>query len=412
MDRPTIGRFAAWLAAAMVAAGGPAHAVDAVGPGGGESGLYPQWNNAFEINLRLDGTFASRNRASRFTNVFADAEWRSALHVNPRLSVQTLVQLEQVREPTGDGFLRNQGLFLRNLYLNYVGEGFSLYGGKYDPGFGTLWSEDLPGLFTNFFTESYKLTEGLGGGGGYVVPTLGWGEHEIAFNLFAFDNSFLSNSAFTRPAFGAFDTERPGRLRFGNGGAGNTRAPTSFSITVNGGEMPQLPGVSYHLAFLRLARGSDATGAEPSRDVYGFAAGMQWSRRLGPEWRLQSAIEGVWFWNVNQGEDENGAPAFGRQRLLTALAALEYDERWSLSAATTLRTDTVRAPGLSQSPTDWLITASLEYLPMPGMRLGIGYRAVREVPLMGDDTRQYTSHTVGVRLRYVFGAPAVVLAQR
>ena len=46
------------------------------------------------------------------------------------------------------------------------------------------------------------------------------------------------------------------------------------------------------------------------------------------------------------------------------------------------------------------------------MRLGGGYRAVREVPLTGDDTRQYTSHTVGVRFRYVFGAPAVVLARR
>ena len=122
--------------------------------------------------------------------------------------------------------------------------------------------------------------------------------------------------------------------------------------------------------------------------------------------------EGVWFWNVNQGDDENGDPAFGRQRLITALAALEYDDRWLLSGATTLRTDTVRAPGLSQSPTDWLITASLEYMPVRGMRLGVGYRAVREVPLSGDDTRQYTSHTVGVRFRYVVGVPTITLARR
>ncbi len=406
--RGSIGAGAALAFAAMTQTAG---AVDAVASSGAAE-LYPQWNNAFEVNVRLDGTFASRNRPSRFTNVFADVEWRSALHFDQRLSVQTLVQFEQVREPTGDGFFRNQGLFLRNLYLNYAGDGFSLYGGKYDPGFGILWSEDLPGLFTSFFTGSYMLTEGIGAGGGYVIPTLGWGEHEIAFNLFGFDNTALSNSTFTRPAFGAFDTERPGRLRFANGGPGNTRGPTSFSVTLNGGDMPQLPGVSYHLAFLRLARGSEQPDAEASRNVYGFAAGLQWSRRIAPDWRVQAALEGVWFWNVNQGDDENGDPAFGRQRLITALAALEYDDRWLLSGATTLRTDTVRAPGLSQSPTDWLITASLEYMPVRGMRLGVGYRAVREVPLSGDDTRQYTSHTVGVRFRYVVGAPTITLARR
>ena len=88
---------------------------------------------------------------------------------------------------------------------------------------------------------------------------------------------------------------------------------------------------------------------------------------------------------------------------------MEYDERWMFSASTTLRTDSVAAAGLPADRTDWLIAAAVEYMPVQAMRLGLGYRAVREVPIVGDDTRQYTSHTLGVRFRYLFSAPPVTL---
>jgi hypothetical protein len=371
--------------------------------------VYPQWNNNFEVNVRLDGTFASQNRASRITNGFADIEWHSGLNFNQRLSLQAIVHLDQVREPTRDGFLRNQAFFLESLYLYYKEEAFTLFAGKYNPAFGTLWSEDLPGIYTTEFTSAYQIEEGIGVGGTYVLPILGYGEHELGASLFMFDNTFVGTSGPVRPAFGAFDTARPGRLHFRDGGPGNTRGPTSFTVTLTGGDMPQLPGVSYNLGFLRFARGSDDPLAEPSRDVYGFVAGMQYTRRLSPELRVIAAAEGAWFWNLNQGEDANGTTVFGRQRLLTVLGALEIDEHWMLSASTTLRTDSVNAIGLPADRTDWLIAAAVEYMPVEGMRLGVGYRAVRETPIVGDTTRPFTSHTFGVRFRYLFAAPPVTL---
>jgi hypothetical protein len=173
--------------------------------------------------------------------------------------------------------------------------------------------------------------------------------------------------------------------------------------------MPQLPGLSYSLGFLRFAQGSDDPTAEPSRDVYGFSAGLQYTRRLSPEWRLIAATEGAWFWNLNQGADDDGNPVFGRRRLVTVLGALEYDEHWMFSASTTLRTDRFTANGLQTDHTDWLIAAAVEYMPIEGMRIGLGYRAVREVPIVGDDTQQVTTHTFGVRFRYLFAAPPVSL---
>ncbi len=377
-----------------------------------EAAFFPQWNNTVEMNIRFDGAFASRNRPSRLATVFADVEWFSAIHFNRQWSVQALFHFAPMRVPTRDGLFRDQGLYVRNLYLNHQGDGFALFAGKYDPGFGVMWSEDLPGLFTNFFSEEYRLTEGLGAGGTLELPVLGIGRQEIGFNLFMFDNTFLSNAVFTRPRIEDFDTERPGRVRFRDGGPGNTRGPTSFTVTLNGGEMPQLPGFSYHLAFMRLARGSDAMTAEPSRDAYGTAVALRWTRLIQPDLRFIGMAEAIWFWNVNVGEDVFGAPAFGWNRFLTGLVALEYDDHWLLSAAGTLRSTGTNAVGPLRETHDWLLTASLEYMPVNGMRLGIGYRAVREVPIIGDDTRPYTSHTIGLRFRYVFGLPTATLGAR
>jgi hypothetical protein len=74
-----------------------------------------------------------------------------------------------------------------------------------------------------------------------------------------------------------------------------------------------------------------------------------------------------------------------------------------------LRTDSANAPGVPQDRTDWLIASSIEYMPIADMRIGIGYEAVRETSIVGDTARQFTNHTIGLRVRYLFAAPAVPL---
>lgn len=197
---------------------------------------FPRLEIESLFELQSDWTFAAEDEESELNDLYTTIEPFLALWVTPRVALMSGLVFEPVEEPDlgRSREFKDQGLFVETLFLTYEAERFSVYAGKINPPFGLAW--DLaPGIYGVDFAEDYELTERIGGGGLLVLE--GYGSHRLSANTFFLDTSILSDSV----------VNTRGRTERSDGGASNTGDLSSFSVTLDGGEMPALPHLFYHL---------------------------------------------------------------------------------------------------------------------------------------------------------------------
>lgn len=307
------------VGAAVLAAAGAA-AGDAAAD---ENGVlsYPRLTVEAELSLQSEKTVGSRS-AKKIHDTFAEVEAGVGLFVTEWLSLQSALKLEPVRAATESRAFEDEGAFIEELYVNIEHDWVRLYGGKFNPPFGTAWDR-LSELFQRGFAEDYERTEALGIGGAATLETLSLGIHTFGATLFHADNSFLSNSAFARPRFGDEDTDRVKRTRRRHGGPSNTHDFSSYTFTLDGDQFPMLEGLNYHLGYSRLAKGVTEMRAEK-----GYVGGLQWAIDLGHEMTLTPLAELAYFRHFGGGTDH--------ATYVTTALQLDWCE-WSLVAARTGR---------------------------------------------------------------------------
>lgn len=318
-----------------------------------DEAAYPHISGEVAVEVQNDWSYDSDDAGAELNDLFTKIEPVLEVHLLPGLSLLAHAVLEPVAGPgpRENRVFEDQGLLLEDLYIRYDSGIFSLRGGKFTPNFGLAW-DAAPGVYgTDFAEDGYEFAERIGLGASLTHKDEELGTHGLSASAFFLDTSALAGSAFT---------SRP-RPRRGDGGVGNTGDLSSFAIALDGGEAALLPGLAYHLAFIR-----QAAGAGDASDETGFAAALSYAIAVG-EVEFQPFVEHVRF------DDADGVAGQDRYFLTTSLRATWGD--WNLALS---RTGRVTEPPGGADIADELIQVSAGYDFGLGFTLDVGWRHTEE----------------------------------
>lgn len=331
---------------------------------------FPRLEAEISIEIQNDNFFDSEDSTAELNDLFTTTEPYLRFRLTPEFSLEAGLVMEPTAAPgpSEDRVFEDHGVYFEQLFLNYETDTFALYGGKFNPSFGTAW-DIAPGIYGADFAEDYELTERIGLGG-----ALNLGAHRLSANVFFADTSVLSESAFTNR----------GRTRQSSGGVSNTQDLSSFSLTLDGGDFPGLPGLGYHLGFLHQEAGVSETDNEQ-----GFVGGLNGSFPLVEDLTFEPMVE-LAFFADGGGLDQD-------INFVTTGGAIVRDP-WNLSLSYTNRDTEAHAAALTNA-NDHLFQASVGYAFDFGLGVDVGYRFAEE--------GNVDSHAFGVLLTYAleFSAP-------
>lgn len=277
--------------------------------GNAPPGAFPRLSLDVDLNLYGIGTPAASARNREGVSSFVFGHINPGLHLTPDFSVQALIHPDPAGDSEPNGavtFLRRQNVILEQFFAEWrPADGFQVYGGKFNAPFG-YGHGYFPGVLASFRAHDvYLVREVVGGGANWALPVPGnWGGHTLAAAVFTLDTTFLSNSLVVRqrccdPGFGRYV-----RTTLRAGGAGNTGNLDNVAVSLEGADMPALPGLVYNLGLLSRGPGKDATRRE-----WGLAAGLRHERAWTGGLRTLAFAEFVGFRNAGGNpveEAENG----------------------------------------------------------------------------------------------------------
>ncbi|MEM6889872.1 MAG: hypothetical protein AAGG57_11680 [Pseudomonadota bacterium] len=213
---------------------------------------YPQVSGNVITRLGYNGDYRSDAPLIEADDVFIQVIASPTFELSEQLRFNTELRVETVAPPTEDRAFEDQGLFARILRFEYdLTEQFSVHAGKMTPSF-ALASFVTPGMFGNSYSKEIELIDRVGFGGSYRFGGGGRGRHTLTFNTFFKDTSLFSES---------LGTNR-GRTLIEDGGASNTEAFDSFTLSLEGRDIDRFPGVTYKLGLIHQGRGVDGVADE------------------------------------------------------------------------------------------------------------------------------------------------------
>ncbi|MDX1482957.1 MAG: hypothetical protein R3229_00630 [Alphaproteobacteria bacterium] len=320
------------------------------------------------LELQNDWNFKSDDPAEERNDTFATIEAAITATLAPRIALKSLFVFEPVLDPGPgeDRFFEDLGLYVEEVYGTYDDGALVLRIGKFGQKFGIAWDR-TPGIWGGDLAD-YEISEQIGIAAELRIGDRQSGTHSLTFGTFFADTTALSDSAFASR----------GRLRKSDGGAGNTEDFSSFSIAVDGAEVPSLPGFAYHLGY--LYRDSEGSGEHAET---GFAIGVTQEFALAPmtlalllEWARLADFKGT---------------AQTDAEFLTTAAEMRRGP-WSLVLSWTGQE--TRAPGTGDND-DSQTEISLGYTFENKVKLSGGWRHL--------DTAGIVTETLGLFLEYEFG---------
>jgi hypothetical protein len=369
-------RIAALLAsAALCALAAPAPAL-AAQPDPAEAAKrapYRHIRATIRVEVQNDAAYRSGEPDHERNDLDLTIEPTLSARVAPDLSVEAGLVLEPVldAEPGTSSWLGDEGLFLETLFLEWQRDRLSLHVGKFNPAFGVAW-DVAPGIYGADFAEDYELTERVGLGGFAELGNDRIGRLRLGADLFFLDHGVLSRSAIT---------DR-GRTRLSDGGPSNTGKPESFSLTLEGGEIPAIPGLSYNLGYAYQRAG------RAGRSERDYVTGLTYATR---------PVEGIDVALLGEYVHQDNADGEAKRRQYLTLSTAAFRGSWNLALSYTLRDREVRGEGGTR---DYLFQVSAGYARRlrADARFGevgidVGWRLAREDGIRTD--------TIGARLSYL-----------
>lgn len=208
----------------------------------------------------------------------------------PRVTLKSEFRLEDVRPPFEDRAFEDEGLFARKLFADVkVSDRLSIQAGKFTPSF-SFASLVTPGMYGNNYNKEIELIERVGFGADYRLTSSGNASYVISAATFFDDTSFLSDS---------LGSSRGNKAR-SDGGASNTESFESFTLSVQGSELIQFPGLTYQLALIHEARGEGDSNDESgflvaATRTYPLARdrSFTWIAEIAPIWNFEGSADDV-----------------------------------------------------------------------------------------------------------------------
>ena len=387
-------RLAVLLAGMVLWAGGAAAQPSSSDEGDGS--FVPTLVGSLDLTLRNDHAYASDVANKRLNDLFMTGSLKLGLFLSPELSVRSTITLQPMKVATKTRWLKSEGAFVEELNLKWEPGDFLAYVGKFDPAFGVA-SKDAPGVFGTEFTGDYLIKEAMGVGGGYAVRTEDYGTHTLGLSAFFLDNTPLSQAVINTPRNTDLYTARNGRNHSYYGGVGNTEAPQSLMLSLDGNDFPGLPDLRYQIAANMLQH--DKT---ESRNQYGYVAGVKYLHALDEDVKLGPVLEYCAIENVGGATlTTNRPPLAQMQSGRYATAGLELKVgNWSLSTVKGYRWSIEPANNgpNGRSYVDQLQTESIGYT----FDFGLGFAVAHKHVHMYDpiSATRGTIDAVGVQSTY------------
>ena len=307
-----------------------------------------------EVLFELQNDWAARpdDPANERNDTYLTIEATIEARLATSLKLLSQVTVEPVLDPKpgNDRFFWDEGAYLEQIYLEYSLGNFAFRGGKFGQKFGIAW-DAAPGIWGTDFAEDYELAEQIGVAADFDFGSEAMGKHVVTVGTFFADTTFLSESAFTNR----------GRTHHSDGGAGNTEGFSNVSIALEGGDIPALPGVGYHIAY--TSRDSDAAGETTETSLTGA---LRYAFKLGPI-GVEPLMEYATF------SDRNGVPGTDADYLTTAVM-FTYGQ-WNVALSRTGRT--TETEGMDDIK-DSLAQVTLGYAFASGINVNAGYRQTEE----------------------------------
>ena len=334
--------------------------------------ISPHLDVEVSVEFESDHTFRSDDAANKITDNYPSIGIGASWVFNRYFSVNGSFVAEPVVDADPGStrrFFDDVGIYTEELYAQVQLQNLRLFGGKFDAPFGQAW--DLtPGLYGTDFAEDYQLTERVGFGLGYGFGRTFIGDVDFTAGLYTADTSALS---------GSFFTQRP-RKHLSDGGAGNSGDLDSFSVTLDGRNLPGLAGIAWHLGYSHQARGKTATDLH---DENGYVGGLYGSHDLGNSLTFNWDAEIARLDHAGGGKDSTTYYTLG--------GVLTIANKYNLALAHTTRAHDV-AGGADYNDSTTQISAGMEVY--DGWSLDVGYKIAR-----ADHVK---SETVGVLLSRSF----------
>lgn len=200
------------------------------------------------------------------------------------------------------------GLILEEINAVYHNEDLRFLFGKFNPAFATGWSKKrYHGVFGTYKPEEYELREKLG----FAITGV-FDPFNVEFSLFTDDTTSMSDSAL----------KSRGRDKSA-GGAGNTEALESFSLTLGGDAFWGIKNLNYNFGYRHLA--VDLSGEE---EEDGFTAAFEYLKEFEEsDWQMIPFVELVHL------ENEDGIEGNDNTYLTTSVVFLSGG--WNFLASNT-----------------------------------------------------------------------------
>lgn len=297
-----------------------------------------------------DWAFDSDDSDAEVNTLTGTVEPYFILSLTDRLAVETTLVLEQVQDtdPGEDTYFDNEGMYVEQLMLSYTDDHYSLYAGKFEPGFGTAW--DLaPGVYSADFAEDYELAERIGLGGSYSVGEDETGEYTLSAAAFFADTTFLSDSTITRR----------GNLDEDDGGVSNTEDLSSYVVSLDGENIFGIGGLNVNFGYRNQSEGDADVGLD--REA-GYVAGANYTFPVNENVEATLLAEWAGIRNLDGGDDD--------VNYLTTSLGLTVFDNWNFAASYTGR-DTNVAGGADID--DSLYQFSAGYAFENGVTIDAGY---------------------------------------
>ncbi|MEM1166838.1 MAG: hypothetical protein AAGI30_11170, partial [Planctomycetota bacterium] len=230
------------------------------------------FNNVYEAEQPRAETL------DEFVEMIASPEFR----LTEDLSIRSEFRLETTAPPEEDRRFQDEGLFVRSLYARYaLTDRFAVHAGKFTPSY-AIASLVTPGMYGNNYNKEIELIERVGFGAEYTFGSAASGRHTLSASTFFEDTSILSESL----------GSNRGRTTLDDGGASNTESFESFTVSLEGTDLPHAPGFTYKLGFVY-----EAAGRGDEADEYGIAIAAMQSWQLGDESSFVVIGEVAPLWN-------------------------------------------------------------------------------------------------------------------
>jgi hypothetical protein len=298
-------------------------------PAAAQDGFRPHLTGEAELQFRPFRTYSSTLRERRASDTGLKGELSFGLHLTPRLSVQGEAKYEPLLEPPErNRTFSEQGAFLEQLFLNFQATpDFSVFAGKFTAPFG-IGYHDFPGIRTREFAEAYEFSERLGAGLDWTfLSDTRFGTHDIRAAFFQQDTSFLTQTAFYQPRFGAERVERARSIRRWQGGPSNSGRPASFAVGLFGELPAPVDGLAYHLGVSGQQPGDDGTSWQ-----WAYAGAVTWFQEYGGGFSSKVWVELVQFINTGGKAPDDDGNLSGQRDTLATFAVQGRWHDWRATA--------------------------------------------------------------------------------